>query len=89
MSLTDVKEILRVGKVGAPKSWLHTCAQLKHWTVVMATLLGTGHESVAWLLSLACLAHSKALVKVARRGLLAGPLGGASPPAPWAHSSNP
>jgi hypothetical protein len=26
MSLSDVKEILRVGKVGAPKSWLHACA---------------------------------------------------------------
>jgi hypothetical protein len=43
MSLADVKEILRVGKVGAPKSWLHACAQLEHWTVVMALLLGAGH----------------------------------------------
>jgi hypothetical protein len=57
MSLTDVKEILRVGKVGAPKSWLHTCAQLEHWTVVMATLLGTSHQSVALLLSLARLSY--------------------------------
>jgi hypothetical protein len=62
MSLSDVKEILRVRKVGAPKSWLHTCAQLEHWTVMMATLLGPSHEAVAWLLSLACLAWSKALV---------------------------
>jgi hypothetical protein len=62
MSLADVKEVLRVGKVGAPKSWLHTCAQLEHWTVVMALLLGAGHESVAWLLSLARLARAKALV---------------------------
>jgi hypothetical protein len=29
MSLADVKEILGVGKVGALKSWLHTCAQLE------------------------------------------------------------
>jgi hypothetical protein len=62
MSLSDVKEILRVGKVGAPKSWLHTCAQLEYWTVIMATVLGAGHEAVAWLLSLARLARSKALV---------------------------
>jgi hypothetical protein len=59
MSLADVKEVLRVGKVGAPKSWLHACAQLEHWSVVMATLLGAGHEAVAWLLSLT---RSKALV---------------------------
>jgi hypothetical protein len=62
MSLSDVKEILRVGKVGAPKSWLHTCVHLEHWTVMMATLLGPSHEAVAWLLSLAHLARSKALV---------------------------
>jgi hypothetical protein len=62
MSLSDVKEILRVGKVGAPESWLHTCAQLEHWTVVMATVLGAGHKAVAWLLSLARLARTKALV---------------------------
>jgi hypothetical protein len=62
MSLSDVKEILRVGKIGAPKNWLHSCAQIEHWTVMMALLLGTGHKSVAWLLSLARLARSKALV---------------------------
>jgi hypothetical protein len=62
MSLADVKEVLRVGKVGAPQSWLHACAQLEHWTVVMATVLGAGHSTVAWLLSLARLARSKALV---------------------------
>jgi hypothetical protein len=62
MSLSDVKEILRVGKVGAPESWLHACAQLEHWTVMMATVLGAGHESVAWLLSLARLSQTKALV---------------------------
>jgi hypothetical protein len=62
MSLADVKEVLRVGKVGAPHSWLHACAQLEHWTAVMATLLGAGHSTVAWLLSLARLARSKALV---------------------------
>jgi hypothetical protein len=53
MLLADVKEILRVSKVGAPKSWLHACAQLEYWSVLMATLLGTGYETVAWLLSLA------------------------------------
>jgi hypothetical protein len=62
MSLADAKEVLRVGKVAAPKSWLHACAQLEHWTVMMATLLGAGHESVAWLLSLTRLTRSKALV---------------------------
>jgi hypothetical protein len=62
MSLADVKEVLRVGKVGAPHSWLHACAQLEHLTVLMATLLGAGHSMVAWLLSLAWLARSKALV---------------------------
>jgi hypothetical protein len=62
MSLLDVKEILQVGKVGALKSWLHTCAQLEHWAVIMATLLGAGHKAVAWLLSLAQLACAKALV---------------------------
>jgi hypothetical protein len=62
MFLADVKEILRVGKVGAPKSWLHACAQLEHWRVVMALLLGAGHDAVAWLLSLARLARTKALV---------------------------
>jgi hypothetical protein len=61
MSLADAKEILRVGKVSAPTNWLHACVQLEHWTVVLATLLGTGHEAVAWLLSLARLARSKAL----------------------------
>jgi hypothetical protein len=49
MSLSDVKEILRVGKVGAPESWLHACAQLEHWTVMMATVLGAGHESLRGL----------------------------------------
>jgi hypothetical protein len=62
MSLADVKEVLRVGKVGAPKSWLQACALLDYWTVLMATLLGTGHEAVAWLLSLARLSRTKALV---------------------------
>jgi hypothetical protein len=61
MSLADVKEIIRMGKVGA-RSWLHACAQLEHWTVVMALLLGAGHDAVAWLLSLARLARTKALV---------------------------
>lgn len=51
-----------MGKVGAPKSWLHTCAQLKHWMVVMALLLGVGHKAVAWLLSLTCLFRNRALV---------------------------
>jgi hypothetical protein len=62
MSLADVKEIIRVGKVGVPKSWLHVCAQLEHWTVVMALLLRAGHDAVAWLLSLARLARTWALV---------------------------
>jgi hypothetical protein len=61
MYLADVKEILRVGKVGAPKSWLRACAQLEHWTVVLALFLGAGHDTVAWLLSLARLARTKAL----------------------------
>jgi hypothetical protein len=62
MLLADVKEVLRVGKVGPPQSWLHACAQLEHWTVIMATLLGPSHPSVAWLLSLARHGRSKALV---------------------------
>jgi hypothetical protein len=53
MSLADVKKILLVGKVGAPKSWLHACEQLEHWTAVMVLLLGAGHDAVTWLLSLA------------------------------------
>jgi hypothetical protein len=62
MSLADVKEVLCLGKVGAPKSWLHACAQLEYWTVLMVPLLGTGHEAVAWRLSLARLSRTKALV---------------------------
>jgi hypothetical protein len=62
MSLADVKEVLRVGKVGTPKSWLHAWAQLEYWTVLLAALLGAGHEAVAWLLSLARLPRTKALV---------------------------
>jgi hypothetical protein len=63
MSLADAKEVLCVGKVGAPHSWLQACAQLEHWTVaIMATMLGAGHSTVAWLLSLARLARLMALV---------------------------
>jgi hypothetical protein len=61
MSLADVKEVLRVGKIAAPKTWLHACVQLEHWTVLMATFLGAGHDDVAWLLSLTRLTRAKAL----------------------------
>lgn len=47
MSLADVKEILQVGKVGAPQSWFHACAELEHWTAMMALLLEAAHQSVA------------------------------------------
>jgi hypothetical protein len=63
MLLVDVKEILQVGKVGMPKSWLHACTQIEHWTVVMAMLLGArSHKAITWLLSLAHVAQAKALV---------------------------
>jgi hypothetical protein len=60
--LADIKEILQVGKVGAPQSWLHACAQLEHWTAMMALLLGAAHQLVAWVLSLTRLSWVKALV---------------------------
>lgn len=42
MLLADAKEILQVRKVLAPKSWLHACAQLEHWAVILTVVLGPG-----------------------------------------------